>query len=366
MSILTRKAELETVNIEVEYRNACHQVSGVKTWKNDIIVSATGFLQLITDHPEVVKVIHQPGDDLQESRDILAQLKFHLIDENGEKSQALFIKEVFQSKTVKKALDLMGDEGLHISFPTTSNNTRLAETFIVFKLPETKKSFFGRLKEKINPKKFVPEDKVDKMLIVTTPFAQKALKGTKYYASSSNIIDKVLTLVNIPLPQFSEGSIATTTFKVAVGWVINTYLTKSGLVLAAPLVANITPVLSEYYQIRGMSKEVLSHRQEFYNSIVLVESGRGSHGTGCLVLIGKTRFILTCSHVITDPLQINITWKKKKYPVDLIYKNPIHNQPYDIALLEAPDSFPKSNFCQLAKDPPKIGNSVKISNEKLK
>lgn len=89
--------------------------------------------------------------------------------------------------------------------------------------------------------------------------------------------------------------------------------------------------------------------------VVLIESGVHSYGTGTLVQVGKRRLVLTCSHVVTQNKKNYCTWRGKRFPIRLIYKNPIFDRPFDVAVFEAPRDIPKAAFCRAMRSNPIVG-----------
>lgn len=88
---------------------------------------------------------------------------------------------------------------------------------------------------------------------------------------------------------------------------------------------------------------------------VLIESGPNSYGTGTLIRIGRRRLVLTCSHVVTNTELNHCSWNGQRFPLRLIYKNPLFDRPFDVAVFEAPKEIPRKSFCQSAKSNPIVG-----------
>ncbi|XP_055608584.1 uncharacterized protein LOC129755908 [Uranotaenia lowii] len=121
-----------------------------------------------------------------------------------------------------------------------------------------------------------------------------------------------------------------------------------------PLAANIEEFYKIIFPSHVLSKPV-TPLPVFTNSVCLLES-IGSWGSGCLFVMEKKYFILTCAHILNGE-HIFCHYKGKNLKTDLIYKNPEYNTAFDIALLSVNSNFRFCDIGQLTHEKPKIGQT---------
>ncbi|XP_053688200.1 peroxisomal leader peptide-processing protease [Sabethes cyaneus] len=201
---------------------------------------------------------------------------------------------------------------------------------------------------------------LEEITCITTPFGNEHFINTVSYGHVANIFgsNNCLALLNVQTAFGCEG-----------GGVYDRKLNLRSILLGScfnnqndnvnfPLAANITEIFLALFNRN------LQHNPEEYDAAKIIESvcmidSVNCWGTGCIFRMENYPLVITCSHVVKSD-NINCFVKGCELQLNLLYKNPVYDSAYDIAILSVADSsdLQKIQPCRLAKYLPKVGQKV--------
>lgn len=178
--------------------------------------------------------------------------------------------------------------------------------------------------------------------VLATPYGNSMMMGSVIPCRMANQLRGVLAVLDVPLIAGSEGGLFLRPGGLLTGMVMATTFLKADDNVYLSLVANLEVILRDNCLVN--------------ESAVVIESGRDSFGSGSLVKVGNRNLVLTNRHVIVDDQTNRCTWNSKVFRLNLIYKNP-SEEPYDLAIFEAPNGIPDYAYAPLAEQRPIIGEA---------
>ncbi|KAJ6644562.1 Peroxisomal leader peptide-processing protease [Pseudolycoriella hygida] len=301
---------------------------------------------------ETFSVIHQKDNNLQRRK---ARLKY-----------------LFNSKNIYESVKdiLAGFRSYKVPFNQIELHQLLVSSFVILQfcdessLQSNDKSLMTLMTESANVARNLK--KLDTVICVTTPFAHESFFNTVNAAKVANIFghNNCLSIISAPLVYGCEGGGVYDNKRNLIGIVINTTFCWNNETAILTLVADYRDIAREF--VCRIDSHILKNIQveptqkcRMQQPIVFIQSG-GSWGTGCLLKINNAKVVITCSHIITVEASSNVTcfWNKKKLSCKVIYKNPIYNRAYDVAILNVPVNIPSDSFAEHSDIRPEVGDIV--------
>ncbi|XP_038119264.1 peroxisomal leader peptide-processing protease [Culex quinquefasciatus] len=344
------------------------QKSSAVVFNNDLVLT-TGLTLLQVPNNEA-NLGSLPQNELicVENRPEFQKPSFKLILENGKDKlteQGVQIAFVLRSSNVESFVK-QNFSGLKFlvdgDYRLISEYSQHYATFLFLKpsyrnlkLPDVKESFQSIVNNTINQ-----ITTLDEIVCISAPFGSENFINSVSYGHVANTFgtDNCLMLLNL-----------VTTFGCDGAGVYDQGLNLRGLLLGSTfahqndnvsfsLAINVNEILKVLFTdhcLKSLPKRI---QTDVAKSVCMIDS-MGCWGTGCLFQMKNRQFVLTCSHVLSSN-NIVCHVKDEELELKLLYKNPIFDSAYDLALLEVSNkSKPnKANFCQLANYQPKIGQPV--------
>lgn len=207
--------------------------------------------------------------------------------------------------------------------------------------------------------------KMDDILTICSPFGMEEFYKTIHIGKISNVINSngSLFVLSNSLPNGCEGSAVFNDKLRLIGIIICTAFQRENENVTLTLAANFSHILKDFLRKVGINvtsidipQKTLSYQWERSIVVVMMDS---KQCTGTLVKILNKTFVLTCSHVIEDE-QTPITCRgaNGNFEVDLIWRNPTFNKPFDVALLRPRSKIPDRFFVKLSPERPQPGQMV--------
>lgn len=214
--------------------------------------------------------------------------------------------------------------------------------------------------------KFIsPINKLDDVLTISTPFGMESFYKTMNIGKVSNVfgINSCLFTISNNLVNGCEGAAVINSKLRLIGMITCTTFHWNNENANLTLAANFRHVLKEFLQKIGETYTngtiIRSPSNPHWENAVVLLSNDGAWGTGSLVKIRKSKFILTCSHVIKTPSdKIFCHYTDGSFEANLLWMNPHYNRPYDIAVIEIPITIPDHYFLDISKTMPHIGQTI--------
>ncbi|XP_050074499.1 uncharacterized protein LOC126562119 [Anopheles maculipalpis] len=203
---------------------------------------------------------------------------------------------------------------------------------------------------------------LDKVVTVSTPFGDESFFNTFHVGHVSNIFGEqdCLLLLDTHLSSGCQGGAVYSSNRKIQGILIGSTFVYRNENVSFPLAINMDEILSIVLNRRNLCQSLaMTLPMPAFRSVCMIDS-QGCWGTGCAFELNDKRYIISCSHVlVTDNITCVFEDGKIMHP-KLIYKNPIFDTAYDIALMEASfeEAQPSNWFCQLANYIPRIGQRL--------
>ncbi|XP_055532101.1 peroxisomal leader peptide-processing protease [Wyeomyia smithii] len=201
---------------------------------------------------------------------------------------------------------------------------------------------------------------IEEIICVSTPFGNEHFMNTVNLGHVANVFgtENCLALLNVQTAFGCEG-----------GGVYDKQLNLRSVLLGScfynendiasfPLAANITEIFRALFSRSLTIEPARKNIEKYMESVCLIDS-MNCWGTGCIFQIKGRNLVITCSHVVKSD-NIVCYVKGCEYQLKLLYKNPIYDSAYDIAILELADcsNSQKIKLCHLATYVPKVGQRV--------
>lgn len=211
-------------------------------------------------------------------------------------------------------------------------------------------------------------NKLDEIVSISTPFGFENFFNTINRGIVTNLFGDTRALFTISqtLSVGSEGCGVYNTKSQLIGIVICNSIYYGQDNIDFTMVGNITEIVKSIaeqmtYQIPVDWVSYASYiQQTIIKDCSVSIINQLSSGTGCLVKMNDSKFILTCSHVVNKALDNIVTCHHKNFSFDtkIIYRNPHVGEAYDIALLEVPNSIDDRYFVECDPATPKLGTKI--------
>lgn len=347
----------------IYYYSGTHKTSAVLIGDTFILTSGlillqAPFIERKFKNTSKQKIIHVDADH---EFSFLQNLDYRLMVQ-GENGQLLEIKAqiayMIYSSDIESTIE---QKFKNLSFSLDGEYKAVSEysiyfsTFLILKFPKRKLSLdtITSALAKNSRNLTVLEDIVS----ISTPFGNEHFINSVNFGHVANLIgkDDCLALLNISTAFGCEG-----------GGIYDKNLNLRSILLSScfhylndnvclPLAANISEIMKILHDKPSMTLIMPNEQRLFvFRSSCMIDS-MGCWGTGCLFQLNGRNFVLTCAHVLRSN---NITCYCNDYSFQpkVIYKNPIFDYAYDIALLEGTKS--SHNLAKLANYTPKVGQTV--------
>uniref|UniRef100_A0A182NLW8 Peroxisomal leader peptide-processing protease n=1 Tax=Anopheles dirus TaxID=7168 RepID=A0A182NLW8_9DIPT len=216
--------------------------------------------------------------------------------------------------------------------------------------------------DRLNPESSDPPRLLDQVITVSTPFGNESFFNTLNVGHVSNMFgehDCVLLLDTHLTFGCHGGAVYNRNMRIQ-GFLMGSTFVYRNENISLPLAINIEEILSITLNRRHLCQSRnISFPEQAFRSVCMIDS-QGCWGTGCAFELNRKQYIISCSHVLaTDNITCVFNDRKVVTP-RLVYKNPIFDSAYDIALMEA--SFDEAQspnwFCRLADYIPSIGQRL--------
>lgn len=284
-------------------------------------------------------------------------LRCTIVLPGGKEEVPVTPKFIFHSKEIRSTFDrlLRKSSSIRLSKDDTLSPDQRALLLSTF--------FVCELTKIMDPDTFteshIPPGVIrDNCSVIATPYGNSIMQGSAFNCRVANVIG-VLYLLDQPLSKGCEGGLLLTSNSDPLAMILTTTFESQKENLNLTFAADLGEILKGLSNAAGtgkVAKEVFTFPPDSaLKHVVLIESGAHSYGTGVLLKVRNRRLILTCSHVVTQEKDNHCTWKGKRYPIRLIYKNPIFDRPFDVAVFAAPKEIPSTAFCISSKSNPSLG-----------
>lgn len=356
-----KSASLRPAILRVLNGNDCHSSSAVIFKEKYAVCPANSFLS--SDFSLAATTIlrcldrDQPYTFYDDLASQFKELQCSIVPPGGKKEVPVSLKFIFHSKVIRSSFERLLSKSPSIKLSkddTLSADQRalLLSSFLVFQFTENP-----------DPDTFseshAPPGGDKDFWVIATPYGNSLMQGSAFKCRVANVINGVLFLIDQPLSNGCEGGLLLSPLSDPLGMILTTSFESKNENLNLTFAGDLREIMQGLRNSGEAIKEELNLLSLPVDSaskfVVLLESGRNSYGTGTLIRVEKRRLILTCSHVVTDTRDNFCTWKGRRYPIRLIYKNPIFDRPFDVAVFEAPVKIPSSAFCTSSSSNPILG-----------
>ncbi|XP_067634240.1 uncharacterized protein [Eurosta solidaginis] len=210
-----------------------------------------------------------------------------------------------------------------------------------------------------------PIHTLDDVLVMCTPFGLENFYKTISIGKVSNVMgrDGCLFVLSNALALGCEGAAVFNNKLRLIGMIMCTSFQRHGENVNLTLAANFACLLRDFMRQLGLSVTWIRVPRNSSNflwerAMVVIEAA-GSQGTGTFVKVLNKKFIVTCSHVV---FKINSKAFCRsvdgEFESEVLWQNPQYNEPYDVALLAAPDNIPERYYVRLSNAKPTLGQTV--------
>ncbi|XP_053674107.1 peroxisomal leader peptide-processing protease [Anopheles nili] len=350
-----------------------HKASAIFLNENIVITSglilgdneeyATKLSETVSNCP-VVDVSKLP--DLQE----ISQLDFRVVSKHNcvLREQAVKAYYIVYSQRVKECLENILD-GLQICFngetrPIRAYNTLYA-SLIILSTNSSSVASWEHIKLKLNNLKPPCCDSpklLEKVVTVSTPFGNESFLNTINVGHITNIFGEqdCVLLLNNHLSFGCQGGAVYNHDMQMQGILIGSTFTYRNENVNLALAINIDEILTITLNRKNLCQGVsIPLPLQPFRSVCMIDS-EGCWGTGCAFEMNRKHYIISCAHVLaTDNITCVFNDRIITNP-RLIYKNPIFDSAYDIALMEVSFEMAQTAnwFCRLANYIPSIGQRL--------
>ncbi|XP_020717724.1 uncharacterized protein LOC101449967 isoform X2 [Ceratitis capitata] len=255
----------------------------------------------------------------------------------------------------------------HVDKATAAHNEVLLSSFLVLSMrcDGTKENFQRFLRHIAHYLRYLqPIHTLDDVLVMCTPFGLENFYKTISIGKVSNVMgrDGCLFVLSNALALGCEGA-AVFNNKRLIGMIMCTSFQRQQENVNLTLAANFAFLLRDFMRQLGLnitSVPVPRYSSNFpWERAMVVIEAAGSQGTGTFVKVLNKKFILTCTHVV---FKLNTTAICRsvdgEFESEVLWRNPQYDQPFDVALLAAPDNVPERYCVRLSNVKPSLGQNV--------
>lgn len=347
--------------IRVYAGNDCHAASGVIF--NKIVISPIQPIisSLVKDHDlhSIIRSLDkgQPFGIYDDAASQYRDLRCVLVPPEGKKREIpMSLKFIFNSKPIRSTFDRLLTHSPSIKLSkddvlSQEERTLLLSSFFAFELMD---AISWPTNSQISPLHGDGD-----FTVLATPYGNAIMQGSAFRCRVANVINDFLYLLDIPLSKYCEGGLLLTPSNEPLGMILTTTFESGNENLNLTFAADLKVIVQGLRKTEadeGTIQRLISWPTDTASKFVaLIESGPNSYGTGTLIRIGRRRLVLTCSHVVTHKEMNHCMWNGQRFPLRLIYQNPLFDRPFDVAVFEAPKEIPSTSFCQSAKSNPIVG-----------
>lgn len=277
---------------------------------------------------------------------------------------------LFSCREVSQYIRRICSTGGHISGTSMDDTMEcFLSSFVVLSFRKTNsKDIFDKFTSHItNYLRFLYQaQKMDDVLTICTPFGLEEFYKTIHIGKISNLIDArgSLFVLSNNLPIGCEGSAVFNDKLRLIGMIICTSFRRQDENVQLTLAASFSHVLRDFLTKVGINVTTIKMPQvvsgfHWERSIVAVVIGN-KQCTGTLVKVLNKSFVLTCSHIIENEDQTQLTCRSAygNFQADLIWRNPEFSKPFDVALLKPNSTIPNNHFVKLSPNRPHPGQMV--------
>lgn len=344
------------VIVQLHVDNECHATSGV-LFNNLVLSPAHPLILNILKTADVKAILlclakDQPVSVLDYVANQYRELKYEILPPGGNRV-AVKLKGIFNCKPIRSTFDRLLNPSIKLGQDdefTREDRSLLLSSFLSFEL-----SASSTEEEHVESHCAPPLRGFGDFTVLATPYGNAIMQGSAFSCRIANVVNGILFLLDIPLSKYCEGGLLLNPTYQPVGMVLTTAFHWQNENMNLTFAADLNVIL------QGVSRDTFHSLSPFVSTdpasrfVVLIESGVESFGTGTLIRVGRRRLVLTCSHVVTSQEQNYCTWNGRRFAIRLIYKNPIFDRPFDVAVFDAPKAVPDSAFCRSTNSNPIIG-----------
>ncbi|XP_035784328.1 uncharacterized protein LOC118462605 isoform X1 [Anopheles albimanus] len=357
----------------VFYTSGGHKASAVLLGEEFAVTSALIF----SDNVEYAKTIADASQktsfiEIGKSQSLkdLHQLDFRIVRKNGHellerKARACYI---VHSRRAHACLENLLN-GLQIcldgEIKPMQDYSTLFSSFLILTTNPSRVPLWRSviaLLEQVTQRNNEPLKLLDKVVAISTPFGNESFFNTINVGHVCNILDDdgCMLLLDIPLNPGSEGGALYDQRMKLRGFFIGSSYKYRGDIVTLPLAISVDEILYVGRSERNLCQRVThSFPQEAFRSVCMIDS-QGCWGTGCAFELKGKRYIISCAHVLsTDNVTCFFGDQRIMHP-RVLYKNPVFDSAYDVALMEASydEVQPNGWFCRLANYIPAVGQRI--------
>ncbi|KXJ71850.1 hypothetical protein RP20_CCG019576 [Aedes albopictus] len=197
---------------------------------------------------------------------------------------------------------------------------------------------------------------LEDIVCISSPFGNEHFLNSINFGHVANVLgkDNCLTLLNISPAFGCEGAGVYDKNSNLRSIMLYSCFDHQNENVCLPLAANVGEICKILFDKPPLNNTCNKLTMFVQRSSCMIDS-MGCWGTGCLFQINGRSFVITCAHVLrTD--NITCYCYDKVFHPKLIYKNPIFDYAFDVALLEGPKDG--HNLAKLANYIPAVGQTV--------
>ncbi|XP_040157606.1 uncharacterized protein LOC120897061 [Anopheles arabiensis] len=353
------------------YTSGSHKASAIFLDEELVITSGLIFSdneslnQTVADATKNSSIV-ELGTELKEIFD----LDFRVVrkQENVLQQQAARAYHIVHSHRVRECMETVL-EGLHVCIGGDMKPVRLYAplyaSIVILSTNLAKCVSWNHIKtviDRLRPTGSTGPKLLDEVVTVSTPFGDESFFNTLNVGHISNIFGdhECLMLLDTHLSSGCQGGAVYNRNMKLQGILIGSTFTHRNENVSFPLAISMEEIVGVALNQRNLCQSLpMALPVQAFRSVCMIDS-QGCWGTGCAFELNGKRYIISCSHVLaTDNITCVFNDQKTMHP-KLIYKNPIFDSAYDIALMEATFEEAQSSnwFCQLANYIPRIGQRL--------
>lgn len=251
---------------------------------------------------------------------------------------------------------------------TETHNAVLLSSFLVLSMrcDGVKENFERFLRHIAHYLRYLqPIHTLDDVLVMCTPFGLENFYKTISIGKVSNVMgrDGCLFVLSNALALGCEGAAVFNNKLRLIGMIMCTSFQRQQENVNLTLAANFAYLLRDFMQQLGLNITSVRLPRDSSNfpwerAMVVIEAA-GSQGTGTFVKVLNKKFILTCTHVVFK-LNSKAVCRSVdgEFESEVLWRNPQYDQPFDVALLAAPDNIPERYCVRLSGAKPSLGQTV--------
>uniref|UniRef100_A0A182YSL4 Peroxisomal leader peptide-processing protease n=1 Tax=Anopheles stephensi TaxID=30069 RepID=A0A182YSL4_ANOST len=300
----------------------------------------------------------------------ISELDFRIVQKHDSvlRERAARACYVVHSRRVKECMETML-EGLQVCINGDTKPVRsyasLFASIVILSTNLSKHVSWEQVKvvfERLQPPSGGMLKLLDNVVTVSTPFGDESFFNTCHVGHVSNMIGEhgCVLLLDTYLSSGCQGGAVYSSHRTIQGILIGASFMYRSENVSFPLAINMEELSGIVLNRRNLCQSLaMTLPMPAFRSVCMIDS-QGCWGTGCAFELNGKRYIISCSHVlVTDNITCVFEDGKVMHP-KLVYKNPVFDSAYDIALMEATFEEAQSSnwFCQLANYIPRIGQRL--------